>query len=254
MKGANMKTTINKILRDSKNHTTNQSIEFKEEQRRRYEMNPVELNKLLLRETNASSVYLFNKNLRKQTPIEDSEDKSKHRFCNEIEALKAYVRAKIFLSNVNGTLTQLEKQAQTHFNFSNRVQKDQITAKPKSRQSKEHGKSIKDIALMDMIDIGKCLDNMPEENLSLLIEFYILKKSAKEIAKDKNIGVDSLGGRISQSRRLLARVLYGLIPSDHDIAVSKKERQRRAFDAREELRIRREKASRFIARKMRENA
>jgi hypothetical protein len=66
--------------------------------------------------------------------------------------------------------------------------------------------------LVDYLDLRARLALLPERQLEVLLLFYVLRAPAEELAKRYHTEVGSIGGRISQARRALRKVLADLLP------------------------------------------
>ncbi len=194
-------------------NTHQDSLEqFKENQRARYFMSQNELAKEISKEHSQNNIYLLGKRLLLLESQCKDTSKDDFRFPNELAALFSFVNAAIVLQGPESAMVSVCRQVSKLIGSSCRSATDKQTTRPRAKTLNNSFEPSFSKSLDDFVDLKSRLSQLPEDQLDLLISYYVLQKDAKALSKGLGVDVSSIGGRLSQARRALARALEGLIP------------------------------------------
>ncbi|MCP4674772.1 MAG: hypothetical protein GY854_04505 [Deltaproteobacteria bacterium] len=184
--------------------------EFVEEQRERYQLTKTELASLIARERAEAPLTLFGVDLQCKENLEDG--KKDYRFPNEITALRACIRAKLGLRGTNSPLAHLAKNADVHGRGTGTRRSRDLTVRVRGKKTRNWNEAAKTDQLCDLVDVGARLDQLQPDTLELLVSYYVLQRSAKDLAKEHKVDPARIGGRLSAALRALRQALVGLVP------------------------------------------
>ncbi len=173
----------------------------------------------------------------------------RYRFPDELAALHAYVRAELGLSSTSSPLAHLAKHAENVGQSSRSRKASEASVRVRGKRVRYSPETAKPDFLCDVVDIGSRLEKLTPEVLDLLLSYYVLKRPAKQLAKEYGVDVARLGGRISAARRALRRVLDGLVPPLRRESKSESSQPRQPLDEETLLYQRREKVARMLKKR-----
>ncbi len=221
-----------------------------EEQRARYQLSKAELNSLITSERMESPRFLFGVSIQRlDDPNGINSDEVSYRFPDELTALRAYVRAELGLGNTSSPLAHLAKHADTVGQGSRTGNRAEPSVRVRGKRVRYDPGTAKSDFLCDAVDVGSRLEKLDPEVLDLLLSYYVLKRPAKQLAKEYKVDVARLGGRISAARRALQRVLDGLVPPPRKSRNASSNRQPQPLDEETLLLQRREKVARMLIKR-----
>jgi hypothetical protein len=216
---------------------------FKDEQRKKYRMSTIELRGALSLENRKNKIYLFGEKLEINSGNDDHHN-SQSRFKDEITALLTYCYSHLLAYG-----TGRSEIEENRLGMRRHDEIEAIKIKRKKIYSPENARST---AIMNIVDIGNRLKNMDQENLQLLIGYYIEKIPAKVLARERCLDMPQLGGKISAARRELRKVLGELIDTKRGNPNHNNTEKRDIREVRQnEKEIRKRKAINFIQKKIR---
>jgi predicted DNA-binding protein YlxM (UPF0122 family) len=221
-----------------KDNIAHSSSLFRDQQRERYLMPLAQLaDELATERENSLSTFFKGRRYHFNVSIDRPDEV---RFSNEVAALRAYCRATIALQNCG--LSSLDRLSET--SGSSRSKKATVRPRGKSHRQNAEPKNMRQ--LEDFVDVGSRLNAVDQNRLVLLIDFYIIDRSAEEIAKEYGIAVSTVGGRISQARNKLRQALDGIVPQ----TVSKKTNRETVSDQRSTEDKRRDRAATLLKKRL----
>lgn len=171
------------------------------------------------------------------------------RFPDEITALRSFVVAAIRLGGGSGTLQALCRRAEQFEGTDCRSTATGAVLRPRPPRASRRPSAAQGRSLDDYVDVGNRLRQVKQENLELLVEYYVLRGSATELAQTRGIDSAALGGRLSQAKRALREALDDLLPprskgSSHD------RRKGRTCPGTDQLVERRARVARMIEKRL----
>ncbi|MCP4678686.1 MAG: hypothetical protein GY854_24885 [Deltaproteobacteria bacterium] len=224
---------------------------FIEEQRARYKLSKTELASIIAREHTDTPRTLFGISLQCNHDLDEAVNGSrKYRFPNELSALRAYVRAELGMRGTSSPLARLAKNADDFGNRSRTRRSRDLTVRVRGKKMRNWTGSDKTEQLCDLVDVGARLSQLPSDVLELLVSYYVLRRNAKDLAKEQDVDPAKIGGRLSAALRALRRSLAGLIPPPRNSTVYSNSGQRRPMTEDDLLQMRRVKVARMLKKRI----
>jgi hypothetical protein len=190
---------------------------------------------------------LFGVNLRSKQYSDSTQPPGDYRFPNDLSAFKMFVGAALALQNSGNPMAGLEHVVPGCISRGRSSQhRQEMKTRKITHRAGENAYLSR--CMDDFVDVGLRLDRLPDDQLELLVNYYVLGQSADKLSRRYQIEPCQLGGRISQARKALRQVLGGLIPSRESIEKPGEggpSRSIRAVDRR------RDKVSRFLSKRIR---
>jgi hypothetical protein len=136
-----------------------------------------------------NATYLFDQPV---MPCDDEvscDSIEKHRFPNELAALYSFVNAYVALPSPRGAMTSVIRQCASHSgaSFGNRSSKQ--TVRPRTRHARQTRDPSFVRSLDDYTELKSRIMHLSDDDLFLLVSYYVLKKDAKSLSRELDIDV-----------------------------------------------------------------